>query len=149
MLHRSHVGGGAIDFGQLVSTEHTDLIEFEQLADSFRVASSRRIQEFAALIHLFFFGMRSSSSFHAHPSSTQAGRLTRSGLLRSNPPGLKLPKYIRIMMFFGISNVARLCDVFIKALAHAEGAGPGISLLSTIARTGISIHIPLHRRDVP
>jgi hypothetical protein len=27
------------------------------------------------LIHLFFFGMRSSSSFHTHPSSTQADRL--------------------------------------------------------------------------
>ena len=75
MLHGSHVRGGAVDLHQLVSAEHANLIQLEQLADGFRVASSRRIQELAALIHLFFFGMRSSSSFHAHPSSTQADRL--------------------------------------------------------------------------
>ena len=43
-------------------------------------AIPRRIQQLPALVHLLFFGMRSSSPFHAHPFSTAA----------EDPPGPQL-----------------------------------------------------------
>ena len=43
------------------------LIELKELANGLLIASFRGIQQLAAMVHLFFFGMRSSPSFHSHP----------------------------------------------------------------------------------
>lgn len=95
-LKVNHVGGCPIDLGQLISAEDTHLIQLKQFADGFRITSPRRIQKLPALIHLFFFGMRSSSPFHAHPFSTAAE--DRAGPRPLNAPRpRKLLEYIRVL----------------------------------------------------
>ncbi len=43
------------------------LIELKELGNGLLIASFRSIQQLTAMIHLFFFGMGSSPSFHNHP----------------------------------------------------------------------------------
>jgi hypothetical protein len=42
------------------------LVELEELADRLGITSPRRTQEAPALVHLLFFGMGSTSSFHTN-----------------------------------------------------------------------------------
>jgi hypothetical protein len=49
---------------QDIPAEYPNLVEFEQAADRFRITLASLTQQPAALIQLFFFGMRGSASFH-------------------------------------------------------------------------------------
>jgi hypothetical protein len=44
------------------------LIELQQSVNGFAIAFSREIQQFATLIHFFFFGMRCGTALHDCPS---------------------------------------------------------------------------------
>lgn len=60
-------GRGFIQLLHHIAAMDPHLIELKELANSLLIASFRGIQQLTAMVHLFFFGMGSSPSFHSHP----------------------------------------------------------------------------------
>ena len=71
--------GRAIELGHHFIVVHAYLVQLEELCDRLLITFFGRVQKATALIHLFFFGMRSGPSFHAIPFASPAAILPSIG----------------------------------------------------------------------
>jgi hypothetical protein len=71
--------GRAIQLGYHFIVVHAHLVQLEEFCDRFLIALFGGVQKTPALIHLFFFGMRSGPSFHAIPFASPAAILPSLG----------------------------------------------------------------------
>ena len=67
--------GRAIELGHHFIVVHAYLVQLEELCDRLLITFFGGVQKATALIHLFFFGMRSGPSFHAIPFASPAAIL--------------------------------------------------------------------------
>ena len=64
--------GRAVELAHHLIVVHTNLIQLEELRDRLLIALLGGVQKTTALVHLFFFGVRSGPSFHAIPFAKSA-----------------------------------------------------------------------------
>ena len=67
--------GRAIELADHFIVINAHLIQFEELRNRLLITLLRGVQKATALVHLFFFGMRSGPSFHAIPFAKSAAIL--------------------------------------------------------------------------
>ena len=71
--------GRAIQLAHHFIVIHAHLVQLEELCNRLLIAFFGGVQKTSALVHLFFFGMRSGPSFHAIPFASPAAILPSIG----------------------------------------------------------------------